>query len=387
MSEQIDQETTFNPDAPKTFQECVPKITEKYLNLVKLVQEKLKYHHDLSGAFEAGLRSFQERLDTNFDQVLYNLSDNFLYCLEPLFDSNVDYFLYQVDKIKKKNGKVEKVKISRLIGKAQMKIILKEVDEETRKIIFNELQECFEFLTYLNENNECVFFDEYVEFVKENLHDSKNYSKMIVSIDNVDSIICAAEYVPEAGEMNLDSDSEDEKEGGKKKGKKGGMEDQFMKGLENTKIAKLAKNISEKMNPDDFPMLSDPTKLLSSISSPESGDGVNGIGNLLKFVVNEVQTALSQEDMNEADLINEATSMMGNLKGMGGFDPFQMFKNMAEGGAGPMGGGGGVPEGMPDMSQFAGIFEGLNKTLGEEMKKAVGEVDTQKKGKKMNKKE
>jgi hypothetical protein len=364
-----------------SFDEILPILSNKYLDLAKKIQEKFKYHHDLSGAFEAGIRNFEERMKENHDQVLYNLADNFLYCLEAICDKNSDYFMYQVDKIKKKNGKVEKMKVSRLIGKAQMKIIFKECDEETKNYIFGEIKECFQLLTMKNENDDIVFFPPFVEFVKENLHDSKNYSKMLVSIDNIEHMMEEVEEM-DTPEMNLDSDSEDEKDKSKKSKKKnkknGGMEDMFMKGLENTKIAQLAKNITEKMNPDDFPMLNDPTKLFSSMN--EEGGG--GLGNLLKFVVGEVSEALSQEGMSENDLVDEATNLMGNLKGMGGggFDPFQMFKQMAESGA--MGQGAG---GMPDMNQFAGIFEGLNATLGEEMKKAVEETGGQK-GKKSGKK-
>jgi hypothetical protein len=390
MSQEIEQilESTPIEDSPQetvvqlSFEEILPILSNKYLELVKKIQEKLKYHHDLSGAFEAGIRNFEERMKENHDQVLYNLADNFLYCLEAICDKNSDFFMYQVDKIKKKNGKVEKVKVSRLIGKAQMKIILKECDDETKNTIFTEIKECFQLLTTKNENEDIVFFPQFVEFVKENLHDSKNFSKMLVSIDYIENMMQEVEESTDVPEMNLDSDSEDEKDKSKKSKKKtkgsGGMEDMFMKGLENTKIAQLAKNITEKMNPDDFPMLNDPTKLLSSMN--EEGGG--GLGNLLKFVVGEVSEALSQEGMSENDLVDEATNLMGNLKGMGGFDPFQMFKQMAESGA--MGGGQGAGQ-MPDMNQFAGIFEGLNATLGEEMKKAVEETEG-KKGKKSGKK-
>lgn len=57
-----------------------------------------------------------------------------------------------------------------------------------------------------------------------------------------------------------------------------------MKGLETTKIAQLAKNISEKINIDDFPALNDPSKLLSSLTDSSSEEN-GGIQNLLKFVV------------------------------------------------------------------------------------------------------
>ena len=67
-----------------------------------------------------------------------------------------------------------------------------------------------------------------------------------------------------------DDEKDEKKKKGKKKSKssqKGGMfEDAFMKGLEGTKIAQLAKNISSKIKPQDFPELDDPMKLMSSSS-------------------------------------------------------------------------------------------------------------------------
>lgn len=383
MSEEIDHilestpiESTPQVEAPPAnFEEAIQRATDKYMELVKNVQEKFKYHHDLSGAMEAGLRSFKERLGTNHDQLLYTLSDNFLYCLEPVKDMNVDYFLYQVEKIKKKSGKIEKMKVSRLIGKAQMKTILKESDDKMRTYIFSHLTEIFQLLTTKNENDELIFYPQYVEFVKENLNDSKNYSKMLVSIDNVEAILDDTVQPISWDEANAveSSDSEDEKDKKKKKDKKksgsGGMEEQFMKGLENTKIAQLAKNISEKINPNEFPIFNDPSKILSSLSNPGQE---GGLGNLLKFVVDEVHTALNQEGMDQGDLINEASSLMGNLQGMGGFNPMDMLKGMTGGGDGE----------MPDMSQLAGIFEGL----GGQMQNIVEEKEKQNGGSTKSKK-
>lgn len=372
MSEEILENTPIQEEVVvKPFSQIVQEVTIKYVTLAKTVQEKYKYSHDVAGAMEAGIRNFMERQGENDDQVLYNLSDSFLYCLEELHDHNADYFMYQMDKIKKKNGKVEKQKVSRLIGKAQMKNILKECDESGRELIFKELVECFKMLTKTDEDGTILFYREYVEFVKKNLNDNKNFSKMLVSIDCVDSILDDSQAMV-TYEQNLDTDSEDEKDKkkkGKKKSKssqKGGMfEDAFMKGLEGTKIAQLAKNISTKIKPQDFPELDDPMKLMSSL---QGGDG-GGIANLLKFVVGEVQDAMAKDGMREEDLVGEATNLMGNFKNMAGFDPMSMFKNMAEGGNPTM------PP-MPGMpAEMGNIFASLNQTLGEELRRTVEKTD------------
>ncbi len=379
-SEQSSVEQTNTSSTVLTYHEAVRDVTHKYLDLCVSIQEKFKHHHDLAGALEAGIRNFKERAGSNFDQVIYNLCDNFLYCLEEIRDGNVDFFLYQVDKIKKKNGKVEKQKVSRLIGKASMKIIMNESSESTRQQIFAGILECFKLLTTTNENGDMVFFPQMVEFVKENLNDSKFYSKMLVSIDYAESILDADAPALNFEEANIelsDSSDEDEKLNKKKnkntkKKQSGGnpIEEQFMKGLENTKIAQLAKSISDKINPDEFPMLNDPSKLLSSLSSPEEG----GLGELMKFVMTNVQDAMQQNNFDENELIQETTGLLGGLKNMAGFDPMAMFQNMA-GSMGQQGENGQPP--MPDMSQFAGIFENLNQTLGSTMQNIVQEQNNQ----------
>lgn len=369
-----------------TYTEALVVASEKYLELCKNVQEKFKHHHDLAGAFEAGIRNFQERMQENNDQIVYNMCDNFLYCLEEVKDGNVDFFLYQVDKIKKKSGKVEKQKVSRLIGKAPMKVILKESNEKMREYIFTQLVSIFKLFTTTNDNGDMVFFPEFVEFVKKNLNDSKFYSKMLVSIDYAESILDDAAPALNFDETNVsfssESDSDDDKKSNSKSSKKdkkksnsdgNPFEQQFMKGLENTKIAQLAKSISDKINPDEFPMLNDPSQLLSSLSNPEQG----GLGNLLNFVMTNVQEAMQQNNFDEKELINETSGLLGGLTKMTGMDPMSMFQNMAQGmqGAGENGTNGQPP--MPDLSQFAGIFENLNQTLGESMKNVVEEKNQQ----------
>ena len=131
----------------------------------------------------------------------------------------------------------------------------------------------------------------------------------------------------------------------KKNKKKDGEADiglDFMKGLENTKIAQLAKNISQKINVDEFPLLTDPSKLLSSLSNPTENGG--GIQELLKFVVGEVEGAFKTNNINETDLVSEAQNIMGQFSNMSGFDPMSILK-----------------EGNLDMNQFANIFSNMGK--------------------------
>ena len=131
-------------------------------------------------------------------------------------------------------------------------------------------------------------------------------------------------------------------EDSKKKNKKGKNKNEpnigadFIKGIEDTKIAQMAKNISEKINLEDYPILSDPTKLLSSLTNPEQG--LSSIGGLMDVVMKEVQGAFKDTDSTENDLVNEAQNIMGKLSGTG-LDPANLMKNM-----------------NLDMDKFADIF-------------------------------
>ena len=87
----------------------------------------------------------------------------------------------------------------------------------------------------------------------------------------------------------------------------------------------MAKNISEKINLDEFPILTDPSKLLSTLTNPE--EGLGSIGGLMDVVMNEVKSSFEQSNSDENELINEAQNIMGKLSGTG-LDPINLMKNM-----------------------------------------------------------
>jgi DNA-binding ferritin-like protein (Dps family) len=293
----------------------------------------------------------KELLENNKYYTLSVITDNYLFCLEQINDHNADYFIYQKEKIVKKNGKSYKNKLSKVGNRTLLKRVLKDSDSNFTSKIFKTILELFELLTLKDENNTLVFNNDYITYVKDNFNENKNFSKMIMVFDNVENILNSKinedELVDELEDnLQLDTVKETSKPGKKNKKNKsnGKLGNDFMKGLENTKIAQLAKNISEKININDFPALSDPSKLLSSLGNPgEEG----GIQNLLKFVVGEVEEAFKSDGINEKDLVNEAQNIMGQFQNMSGFDPMSILKN---------GNGDGL-----DMDKFADIFSKMGK--------------------------
>jgi hypothetical protein len=344
-----------------TFKEAIPIINEKYILLINEIIEKFKYHDLLYGTLQHDLKIINEKLTTNEYQVINLITDNFLFCLEQINDFNSDYFIYQKDKVHKKHGKVYKNKLPKLGIKTLFKNILEDSDKNLIKKIFKELVDLFKLLTLKDENNVISFNQDYIDYINNNFDENKNYSKILMVIDNLDNIL-NCEVIDDEIDENLEDQEEfkncekkSTKNKKKNKDKKSGFEglknlfngtsesNDFMKNLENTKIAQLAKNISEKINMDDFPDLTDPSKLLNSFTNADENGG--GIGNLLKFVVGEVETAMKGNSLNETDLLGEAQNLMGQFQNLSGFNPLSLF-----------GGENGL-----DPSKLTEIFENMKK--------------------------
>ncbi len=351
-------------------------IHDQYVEMLGNVEKSIIHDVELQNAIKRDTKLYLEKVEKNgLLQILYVLTDNYLYCLEAIKDHNCDYFSYQEDKIKKKSGKVEKVKITTLVGKTTLKRIVAEAPEAINNEIFDTLVQAFIFLCIKKEGR-YEFRKEYLKYVHENFEDNRNYSKMKLMIENVDSIL--DEYnpddykstVPERdANVELDSDNKGKKGKKSKKNKKdtGDGEDPFgfftksagdnlVKNLESSKIGQIAKNISTKMSENDFPMLKDPSQFLASLTNPNAE---NGLGDLIKFVMGEVQSSLETQNITQDDLMNEASGMMGGLSKLTGIDPMKMMGEMKP----PTMDEDGNMDNVPDFSQFAGIFEGLGKEL------------------------
>ena len=341
-------EEIITPTETLSFSTKIQKLNENYLTLMDLLLEKFKYHPELSGNLESDVKIIRKKLETENDCILHFLTKQLLYCLEQVTDHNIDFFTYQKDKSIKKNGKTVKTKTTRVIGRVSLKKVFEESDQAFHILVFDHLYSLFVSLT-VQEEGHYSFDKDYINFVKNHYTEDKNYSKMIMVIDNIDIILNQKiEHT-----VTAKPEKKDKKKSKKDKKKNSGMFDGlnagFMNNLENTKIAQLAKNISEKMNKDDFPLLSDPSKLLGSLTGG-GADGEGNLQNLLKFVVNEVEDAFKSTGMDEKELLGEAQGIMSQFQNMSGLDPMSLLKNFT-------GGEGGVP----DMSQFENIFANLKK--------------------------
>jgi hypothetical protein len=326
--------------------EIISEINSQYKKLLEDLFEKYKYNDELSGSLTSDIKHLTDGLSEDNDYVIDLITDNYLHCLEQINDHNFDYFLYQKNKIKKKNGKYYKNKITKIGSNTDLKKLLRLVDKSVSNNFFNQIIEIFKLLTKKDENDLIIFKEDYISSVKEKYTEHRYFSKMIMVFDNINTIIenkyVEEEIKTENTDENINKNSKNKNS--KNKNSKNKNSEDFIKGIENTKIAQLAKNISQKINTEEFPLLSDPSKLLSSLGNISSSEDNGGIQNLLKFVVSEVEGAFKDQNINENDLIGEAQNIMGQFKNMSGFDPLSIMNND-----------------KIDMSQFANIFSKLAK--------------------------
>ena len=345
-----------------SFDEIIPIINQKYLNAISNLNSLFKHHKELGPSIKNDIEKMNENLITDKYHILNILTDNYFYCLEEVKDLNADFFIYQESKKIKKKGKVTKTKISKIGEKTSLKEILPNLKTKTCQIFFKDVFEIFELLVYEDENGTFILSEDYLEYIKEAFSSNKNYNKILLVIDNIDNIFSNYDE-NEIDEQINQSILQEQKEKENKKNKKDkdknkksstegfgnlgeSMGENFMKGIEDTKIASLAKNISEKINLTDFPVLNDPSKLLASLTNPgQNGEDGKGIGDLLQFVIGDVQEAFKGGNgLSENDLVNEAQNIMGKFGNMAGFDPSKIMNNP-----------------NLNLNQFADIFANMTK--------------------------
>ena len=329
--------------APLDFPARINELNLKYILFLQGLQETFK-NDDLYKHLKYDIRDIKQNLEEDTESTLDILIDNFLPCLEQINEHNADYFIYQKEKIEKKNGKMYKNKLPLLGYKTLLKHILERGDKKVCFDVFDGILTFIKIFTNTDNNGIISFHPEFETYVKDSFDENKNFSKMVVVMENANTILGEVREEFVADESNTSS-----KKKKNKKSKSGTTidEEEFMKSLENSKIGKMAKNISDKLNIQNNPILNDPFKLISTLTS---GEGLSdpSISAMITSVMDEVKDALKTEGESQEDLMNDAKNMMKNMKNVGGVD----FASLL-GGAG---GGGGF-----DMSKMMGMVQELMK--------------------------
>ena len=91
--------------------------------------------------------------------------------------------------------------------------------------------------------------------------------------------------------------------------------------LENSALAKLAKQISDEINPseilnigEDLKNMDNPMKLFQSLLS---GDKENGVGKLMTTVCDKLKHKMESGEVNQEELLKEATNLLQTMGGLG----------------------------------------------------------------------
>ena len=223
-----------------------------------------------------------------------------------------------------------------------------------------------------------------VEKCKENINDKEllesiqnSTSKFTEFISNM--VSCRKEQkdlqkelIKDANEKKDTKDANEKKDTNEKK-----LDDTF---LENSVLAKLAKEISDEINPndilnigEDLKNMDNPMKLFQSILS---GDKENGVGKLMTTVCGKLKNKMESGQINQDELLKEATNLLQNMGGMGGMGGMGRM-----GGMGGMGGQSNPSQGpdlagmmsmMQNLSSMSDLFGGLSENKGKKVKKRMG---------------
>jgi hypothetical protein len=177
-----------------TFEQLIEVINDKYFDFLTNVQKIYENHETLGKSVTYDIEYFKEKLENDSNAILIFISDNYLYCLEEIKDKNSDFFIYQKEKTIKKKGnsknnvKIIKNKISKIGNKTLFKSVLENLKNDTVSDLMNEIMEIFKLLIYEDENV-YAFHEDYLEFIKSNFDENKNYNKICNTIENIDLII------------------------------------------------------------------------------------------------------------------------------------------------------------------------------------------------------
>lgn len=128
--------------------------------------------------------------------------------------------------------------------------------------------------------------------------------------------------------------------------------------LENSSIAKIAKEISDEIDPKeimggDLKNMDNPMQIFQSLLS---GDKEKGIGKLMTTVCDKLKKKMESGDVKQEKLLEEATGLLGKLGGLGGNSSPNLGNMMKM---------------MQNLSSMGDLFKGPNKQSSRKMKRRL----------------
>ena len=327
------------------FSDIINETCKRYMKLLETISGYVvKYKLDLEKHMKHYNKNCEEFKNLNNDEIFKFFIKNYLHIMPEIVDHNIDYFLtqkpYILKRSKRGNKKKPNQKATYIINNMMIRYVfstLKEspkdnkISENTEiKNIFGELVQIFD-LFYNDEHN---YLKDLAHYITEHFSNSKLYKQMCDVMINYQIII--EEEDEEEEEVSTDDEGTDSTLSTKTKKKKsssssssgGGAFDFASSLLGDSSIGKLAKEISEEINPDELKGLGDvkdQNELIQKLFTP-SDDGQTGFGNIMNKIIGKVGSKLKDGSINQEAMSKEAGNLMNSLGGGGA--AASLFKNM-----------------------------------------------------------
>jgi len=327
ISHEVDEESQEEMDKESDAEEVEDEVEED--------EDESKIKEKIVVCYNRYLKVFIKKFKENNDEVIkilkrhkrieYNTLE-YIHCFD------IDQFSEQLNKINL--NKIDDLDIltNKEFGdlmvyyELKLKYIIDKLSNDYDKLYFMKLIMIFNILKYLLQQEE----DDYIEELFEkmilvlNEHQIKNINKYIDDIVDDDII----DMIKQMIKINAYIDYEN------KKNTKTESPDEFMKGIEKTQIGKLAKEISNDINLDDF-NINKPEDLLKNMTQQFSGNqegGPNLFQSLFEKIGSKITNKVESGELKHDELLADAFGMMNQLNGENN-NPLsgmmnQMMKNM-----------------------------------------------------------
>ena len=332
------------------FNKVIFEFSQEYIEFLEKLNKKIKKNNlqneKYLKSFESNLLVFKKK-DKNY--IFKFIITNFLHILPEVVEQNLDFFLTQKRYIlKKSSSKKKKVinKKSTFLCKDNMLRYfiegLKKNPEKGELVESKDVNFLFESITNLfrklkNDNNDYLI--ELKEYVTKNYSNQNTLNQHELVINNMEKIL-SEEVIEEevSSEEEEENKEKDKKENKKSKNSKSEdtklpFDDNF---IENSSIGKLAKEISEELNPDDLKDLENPSDLIGTLFG-NGGSGNSKISNIIGKVVSKVGDKIKNGSLNHDLLGSEAKNIMNSFGGLPNMSNSNMgnlfnnlFKNMSK---------------------------------------------------------
>ena len=147
-------------------------------------------------------------------------------------------------------------------------------------------------------------------FTEEVIKDTELYTNIQKSIDDFPELV--------SNMVSWRRDNKEQEDNKNKESKNPSFDEKFIEG---SSLAKLAKEISDEINPEEILKMGDnmknmdnPMKMFQSLLS---GDHNNGVGKLMTTVCDKLKNKMESGEINQEELLKEATTLLQSMSGLG----------------------------------------------------------------------